>query len=343
MIEDRQSVLVKERMLIEHAWQKWYAFQKLQRKGDPEPHSYYSEDEHDQEIPKWLLRRWIHEKLRGKNVILKPHPDQEHKPAYPWDHPMLYRELNPHAEGDDHEEEKLRAKINRCITQEQKERQVRYATPSNLYGNFSADDHDFAYTNQYNIYVSAWYPGTRNASGRRYADYIPPHDFAFTNIVDVRNKRDRPLENPLFESLTDQQRKYLWYNNMITNERSSDVLFGCTRSGAIVFGQTEFCQLRPCNATITQLDDDYVVSPDPSESYTHDYNENDHHHIARIDAEIRHSEDSYHLDKNVKQSASHEIATRGQEKSDEDIQDVKIGVVTGTNRFWTTSSEEESL
>jgi hypothetical protein len=338
MKEERQFILVKERMLIEHAWQKWYAFQKLQRKGDPELHSYYSEDDHDQEPPKWLLRRWIHEKLRGKNVILKKHPDVEHKPVYPWDHPLLYRELNPCADGGDQEEEKLRVKITKCITQEQRERQVRNGTPSNLYGNFSVGDHDLAYTDQYNIYISAWYPGKRNVSGRCYADYIPPHEFAFTNILDVEKRRARPLRNDPFQSyLTEEQRRHLWYNN---EEQGGDILFG----------NTEFCQLRSLHDVmddaITRTNDDYYTSSDSSECCTHSYNEADHHDIAAADAEIRHYEGSYQveIDKNTIHS-EHGEASEDQEPhiKVEAVQDVKVGVATATNPFWATSSDEESI
>ncbi len=256
--------------------------------------------------------------------------------------------MYPGAEGDNHDEEKLRDKVNTCITQELKERQTQNGTPSNLYGNFSVDDHDLAYADHYNIYINAWYPGTRNVSGRRYADYIAPHEFAFTNILDAEKRRPRPLRNDPFEShFTEEQRSRLWYNNMFSDEQSCDLLFG----------YTAFCQLRPCIATITQMDDaitrtedDYDTSPDPSESYTHNYDQADHSDIAAIDAEIRHYQDTYHIDNNAERSAGHEITLERQEglkeqephENVEEEQNVKIGVATVTNRFWAASSDEES-
>jgi hypothetical protein len=93
--------LVRERLIVEKAWQSWYTLQNLKSIEKP-----YNTDEDNitdpgaEEPPQWLVERWVYLTLQQRCIVERPCPVTGLR-TDPLTRPELYYELNPEARSFD--------------------------------------------------------------------------------------------------------------------------------------------------------------------------------------------------------------------------------------------------
>ena len=165
----RSYKLLRETMLIEMAWQMCYKLQDMEAIRPPDRR----QPNHTSRLhtaapfnhaPKWLQRRWIHDRLRGRNTIIRrtgntnpavSGPLLDERPAFPWVYPRMYRELNPDAPEYNALELKSIRDMHQIIPPDERLKQYTRGRPTNLYADFDANfiNPHTKYAYHYNIYV----------------------------------------------------------------------------------------------------------------------------------------------------------------------------------------------
>jgi hypothetical protein len=159
----RSYRLVRERMLIEMAWQMCYKLQEVAAIRPPDRrqpnHTSMAPFNH---APKWLQRRWIHDRLRGRNIIIRNtgrHTGNTNQgvsgaSAFPWLYPRMYKELNPDAPEYNASELKSIQDMHQIIPPDERLKQYTRGRPTNLYADFDVNfiNPHTKYAYHYNIY-----------------------------------------------------------------------------------------------------------------------------------------------------------------------------------------------
>jgi hypothetical protein len=161
----RSYRLVRERTLIEMAWQMCYKLQEVAaiRPPDRRQPNRFDNTAPFNQAPKWLQRRWVHDKLRGRNTIIRrtgntnpgvSGPRLDGRPAFPWVYPKMYRELNPDAPEYNARELKSIQDMHQIIPPDERLKQYTRGRPTNLYADFDINfiNPHTKYAYHYNIY-----------------------------------------------------------------------------------------------------------------------------------------------------------------------------------------------
>jgi hypothetical protein len=334
----RSYRLLRERMLIEMAWQMCYKLQDVAAirppdRRQPNHTSRLHVTTPFEHAPKWLQRRWIHDRLRGKNIIIRhtantnagvSGPMMAERPAFPWVYPRMYKELNPDAPEYNAKELKSIQDMHEIIPPGERLNQYNRGRPTNLYVNYDVNfmNPHTKYAYHYNIYERRHPDGspTATCTHESFYEYIWDRELRYDEYYDQdqalleddmrRSAEEHDCDNNYVQHCDDMASEVQHHEDM-ESDRNIDFQLGVQVNSVVdlshrIDERPYYCRNEfmlhygnlHCHSSLA-YDHDILHDPDHTEQTTIAYTEHDYLLLEELDSAVQAWEESQNVNDSI--------------------------------------------